>query len=79
MMTFVELQEGQDAWIYCQGHTGNKSKGKVVKRIRIDGWDIDHYVIEFETGMDPVYEVRDGHMVSDTEHDPIGMWRNLRK
>ena len=34
-----------------------------------------HYVIEVETGIDPVYSVRDEFTISDAPDQPLGFWR----
>lgn len=74
-MINVELKEGQDAWIFTRGHKGEMTKGKVVKVTRLDGYDYDHYIIAFATGIDDVFEVREGNSVSDAADKPIGLWR----
>lgn len=50
-----------------------KRKGKVVHIFEMYG--LDQYVIEIDTGIDPVLEVRSSLTVSDHPDQPIGMWR----
>lgn len=79
-MQNVKLNVGDDAWLY-NGRTNKKtlsaefSKGKVVHIFRLDGMLFDMYVIQIDTHIDPIYEVRDGCSVSDAPDKPIGLWR----
>lgn len=74
-MEYVKLKEGDPAWIYMSGHSGNLSQGKVVKVVQLDGWPSEHYIIEVATPVDPVLEIRDGTTVSDDPQKSIGLWR----
>jgi hypothetical protein len=52
----------------------NLHEGKVVAILNLEGWIYPHYVVELQTGIDPILEVRDGFTLSDGR-GPIGMWR----
>lgn len=56
MKTKYEI--GDDAWIYIRDHEGERTKGKVVAVLDLPGWGGLNYVIEIETSMDPLLEVR---------------------
>lgn len=77
-MENVTLKEGDSVWFFMGDHKGVKTRGTIVKVVRLDKWVHDHYIIEIGTGIEPIYEVRDGYTISDMENAPIGMWRNLR-
>lgn len=64
-------------------HMGERklTKGRVVEIIDLEHlnekYDPDYelYVIEVETGIDPVYEVRDFGQISPDPHGPIALFR----
>ncbi len=74
-MKRIVLEVGDKAWIYVRGHKGNLTKGRVVHKFCLNRSSEEMYVIEIDTPMDPIYEVRDGLTISDTKKGPIGMHR----
>lgn len=74
-MQNLEFKIGDTAWIYIGDHDGKLTDGRVVHIFQLDGWHAPHYVIEIETGIDPIFEVRDGLSMSDAKDKPIGLWR----
>ena len=77
----TEYQIGDNAWIYLPGHDGNRTLGVVVFILDLPGWSVRNYVIEIDTPMDPLLEIREaGAMrpVSDPvtpECDGVHGWR----
>lgn len=70
---------GDPVWIYMAFHDGELTKGKVVHAFSLPSWCIpEHYVIEIETEVDPVLEIREPNTMSEDGLGPIGMWRGLR-
>ena len=62
---------GDDAWIYCGNHQGEMTKGRVVHVFSLPGWAIpEHYVVEIETEIDPLLEVRDPMCMRPSEPQP---------
>lgn len=53
----------------------NLLEGKVVAVLNLEGYSFEHYVIEVDTHIDPVLEVRNGHTISDCAEGPLGLWR----
>lgn len=51
---------GDDAWIFIGEHGGELSQGKVIAVIELPGYSFPHYVIELETHLDPLLEIRNG-------------------
>lgn len=74
-MKQIVLEVGDVAWIYMSGHKGDLTKGFIVHKFCLNRNSGEKYVIEIDTPVDPVYEVRDGFTVSDTKKGPIGMYR----
>lgn len=58
-----EYAVGDDAWIYVGDHQGDMSHGKVVAVLDLPGWGIRNYVVEIDTPMDPLLEVRSASMM----------------
>lgn len=50
---------GDDAWIYVGNHEGQMSRGKVIAALDLPGYTMRHYVVEIETAIEPLLEVRD--------------------
>ena len=73
----LEFKEGDPCWIHIGGKENPLVKGEVVKKIKIKDYPFDYYVIELDTGIDSVFEVREGSTMSDSPYKPIGFWRNL--
>jgi len=42
---------------------GEPAEGRVVHIFTLPDWSHEHYVIEIETAMDPLLEVRSGHVL----------------
>lgn len=51
--------------------------GTVIQILTIPGWDYCHYLIEVDTGIDPIYEVRDGLTISDVKDRPLAWMRGV--
>lgn len=75
IMERVHLETGDWAWIYAPGHKGDRTRHKVVHTFDLNGERM--YVIEVDTHIDPIYEVRSGMQVSDAKKKPIGLFRGL--
>lgn len=55
---FETFEIGDDAWIFLGHHEGNMTKGKVVAFLDLPGWGFRNYVIEIDTPIEPLLEVR---------------------
>lgn len=53
-----DYQVGETVGIYYGNHKGELTEGKVVAFLDLPGWMHRHYVIELETSIDPLLEVR---------------------
>lgn len=71
-MRVLEFKVGDTAWVH--NGTGNLIDGQVVHIFQLD-WGGPHYVVEFQTSIDPVLDVYDGMTMSDSKDKPIGFWR----
>lgn len=49
---------GDDAWIYLSNHQGELTKGKVIAELDLPGYGFKNYVIEIDTSVDPLLEIR---------------------
>jgi len=69
---FEAFEIGEEAWIYLHGHQGEMTKGKVVAILDLPGWGHPNYVIEIDTPMDPLLEVRGSPLAirKRPPHDP---------
>lgn len=66
------------AWIYNGGTPNDLTKGKVVHIFTLDrGVKQTFYVIEIDTHIDPIYEVRTTSEMSPSKNKPIGMWYEI--
>lgn len=78
-MQCLEFELRDIAWIYIGNHDGRLTRGTVVHIFQLS-WGPCQYVIEVDTHIDPILEVRDGFAMSDAEDKPIGLWRkNVRE
>ena len=59
-------------------HIGERklTSGKVVHVFNLEEGGRDFYVIEIETGIDNIYEVRDYEQISPDAKGPINLFRN---
>lgn len=74
-MQWVDLDVGDDCWCFVGNHKGKMSKGKIAASVRLPGYAKPHYIVEIQTSVDPLLEVRDGFSVSDRARKPIGFYR----
>jgi len=76
-MKMLEFKKGDSCWIYMSGHEGKLTKGKVLEVLDLfeHGYTHLNYLIEIETGIDTMLEVRHGFTMSDNPEGPIGLWR----
>ena len=54
----ARFEIGSDAWIYLPYHKGELTKGKVIAALDLPGYSFRHYVVEIDTPVDPVLEIR---------------------
>lgn len=80
-MEVVTAKEGD--WVWFHDGKPKMIKGKVLEVLDFTRHGYTHaplhYVIEVQTGIEPVHYVRDGISISDSEDRPIGFWRNFGK
>ncbi|MGZ4849814.1 MAG: hypothetical protein ACXV2C_00335 [Candidatus Bathyarchaeia archaeon] len=74
-MQELKFNIGDTVWVH--DGKGGKTDGKVVHIFQLD-WGGPHYVVEFQTAIDPVLDIYDGFTMSDAEDKPTGFWRNLK-
>lgn len=74
---------GDPVWIHGVGRSNKLTKGIVVKKINIEykNYDTsrDHYVIAIDTHIEPIHEVREWETMSEDEHGPLGMFRDIKE
>ena len=76
-MKRLEFKEGDACWIHIGGEGNPLIEGKVIHVFEIKEYTpTKYYVIDLPTGIDGIYEVRNGFQMSDSEYLPIGIWRN---
>jgi hypothetical protein len=51
---------GDKVCIWLPGHTGERTQGTVVYVLNLPGWLNPQYVVEVQTEIDPLLEVRGG-------------------
>lgn len=68
---------GDTVWIYGIERSNKLSKGRVVKVFEINGYDGIHYVIAIPTHIEDLLEIRTWETMSQDEHGPIGMYREV--
>jgi hypothetical protein len=75
----TEYVKGDDVWIHLGVVPGKLSKGKVLEVLDLSehGYGFKHYVIEIETHIDPVLEIREPMTMSEDEKGPIGLFRSM--
>ena len=75
-----DYQKGDTVWLYVNGHQGEKSQGKILEVLHLNehGYGWPHYLIEVQTSIDPLLEVRDVFTLAPTKDEPIGFWSNLK-
>ena len=66
---------GQKLWCFHHDNKGKLSKGKLVHKFELDGRLL--YILEFETGIEPVYECRDWSTVSE-DGKALNFWKVAR-
>ena len=59
----ITYEIGEACHVWVDGHQGETMEGKVVAVLDLPGWSFPNYVIEIETHIDPVLEVRSGFMM----------------
>lgn len=76
-MQLIEANIGDIVWYHLNGNS--LTKGKVVFIIEanslITAPNPKLYVIETSTGIEPIYEIRDGLEITNDVELPIGVWR----
>lgn len=72
-MKMLIFDDGQECWLHIG--TGCLVRGTVLMRVSLPGYLHEHYIVEVQTEVEPVLEVRDGWTLSDSRDEPIGLWR----
>lgn len=69
---------GDTVWVYGVSKTENKlTEGTVVHNFNLDSNDNALYVIEIPTAIEPLYEVRSWHTISQDRKGPVGSLREM--
>lgn len=73
-----EYKSGDDVWI-AGIENGKLTKGKVLERLDLSkhGYTFDNYLIEIDTHVDPLLEVRCIFTMSEDEKGPLGIFRKV--
>lgn len=76
-MESLKFNKGDECWIAIGNPDGKLSKGKVLEILDLaeHGYIFPNYLIEIETGIDPMLVIRCGLTMSDAEDKEIGLWR----
>lgn len=80
-MTIKKIYDLNDTvWIYGVSRDLNKpTKGRVVRIFGLEDWgypaEQDYYVIEVQTSIEPIFEVRTWETISQDEKGPVGAFR----
>jgi hypothetical protein len=53
-----DFKVGDEAWIWLAHHKGELTQGTVIAELDLPGYSFRHYVIEIDTHVDPVLEIR---------------------
>jgi hypothetical protein len=67
---------GDKVWLYVGNHGGKTSEGKVVHIFNLD-WGSTFYVIEIDTHVDPLLQVRDWMTLADEPGGRIGLFKSM--
>jgi hypothetical protein len=67
-------------WIYGVSRDANKpTKGRIVRIFGLEDWgypeDQDYYVVEVQTSIEPIFEVRTWETISQDDRGPVGAFR----
>lgn len=74
----TDYEIGDIVWIAGITRRNNKLvKGKVILKLNIPNYSDIHYVIEIPTEIEPLLEIRNWATISQDEHGPVGLFRNL--
>jgi hypothetical protein len=75
-----QYEINDDVWIHLGN--GKLHKGKVVEYFDLGhigrSRDIEYYVVEIDTSIEPIFEVRTWEEISQDQNGPIGAYRNLK-
>lgn len=76
-----DWKKGDDVWIFMPHHKGEKSKGTILEILDLSehGYSWPYYLIEVQTSIDPLLEVREAFTMAESEDGPIGIWSKMRK
>jgi hypothetical protein len=74
-MQMLKFEKGDDCWIAMGGPKLCKGKVLEILDLKDHGYTFLNYLIEVQTGIDPVLKVRCGWTMSDHPDKQIGMWR----
>lgn len=75
----TDWKVGDTTYIYLLDHRGKLTEGKIVYVLNLDHYSYPHYVIEIETGIDPILEVRDALTMADNKNGRIGFWDKFKE
>jgi hypothetical protein len=62
-----EYELGDSAWFCGVYSNGDKTKGKVVHKFKLDDYNEELYVLQINTHIEPLFYVREWGCLSDTE------------
>lgn len=69
---------GDTVWIYGINKPNTPVKGNVVKSFDISGYEGTHYIVAVPTHIEDLLEIRTWETISQDEHGPIGMFREIK-
>ncbi len=77
----TKYEKGDDVWIHVGQNAGKLSKGKVLEVLDLSehGYVSQQYLIEIQTSIEPLLEVRNPMTISEDEKGPVGLFRKMRE
>jgi ribosomal protein L24 len=77
----TKYEKGDDVWIHVGSTPGKLSKGTVLEVLDLSehGYSFLNYLIEIQTSIDPILEVREAMTMSEDEKGPIGLFRKMKE
>lgn len=73
-----QYNDGDTVWIFGINRPNTPTKGRIVKSFEINGYLGTHYVVAVSTHIEDLLEIRTWETISQDEHGPIGMFREIK-
>lgn len=73
MKTRYEI--GDKVWVHCGGEENPLNEGTVRAILKFSDYNMEQYVIEIPTHIEPILVVHDFFSMSEDAEGPIALWR----